>query len=58
MNNEQIQILKEQIAQQLAQTKSVEERLELADKLAEQYPEMTLKEAMEIGFSYPEMVYG
>ena len=42
----------------LEQAKSKEEEHELLDKIMEEYPDMTIKEAMDMGFSYFDIIFG
>ena len=49
---------KNEIEQLIKQTKSVEERRELLDKVVEVYPDITIKEMIDMGFPYEEIVFG
>lgn len=42
----------------LKQTKTRDERQDLLDELINEYPDITIKECMELGFSYGEIIFG
>ena len=48
----------EEIKNMLNKTIPKDERQKLLDILTEEYPEITIQEAIEMGFSYTEILFG
>ncbi len=48
----------EEIKNMLNKTIPKDERQKLLDILTEEYPEITIQEAMVLGFSYLEIIFG
>ena len=49
---------KEEFKKLIKQAKTRDEKQELLNKLMQKYPDITIQEAMVLGFSYLEIIFG
>ena len=48
---------RKEIKDLLKEAKTINERQELLDKLEKEFPDITIKECIDLGFSYEEIIF-